>query len=98
MTNDQFLEADLAADIAAVVADHDVRQTLTNEMVINEALAYFMTALNDHIAARIRYERDGPRYAGENEPRQTNIERAFKIAVGNIAEVSCARLREPRTV
>ena len=71
---------------------------MPDEIIINEALEYFMTALNDHIAARVRYERDGPRYAGENEPRQTHIERAFKIAVGTIADVSCARSREPRTV
>ena len=41
----------------------------------------FMTALNDHIAARVKYDRDGPRYAGENPPAQDDVSAAFTAAV-----------------
>ncbi len=41
----------------------------------------FCRALDDYITARVRYDRDGPRYAGENPPDESGISRAFTEAV-----------------
>jgi hypothetical protein len=46
----------------------------------------FMNALNDHISARIRYDRDGGRYRGDNPPNDDDIQTAFVNAVAAVAQ------------
>jgi hypothetical protein len=46
----------------------------------------FMHALNDHISARIRYDRDGGRYRGDNPPDDDDIQTAFVNAVAAVAQ------------
>lgn len=47
----------------------------------DDAMCDFMSELNDHISARVCYDRDGPRYAGENPPDQASISTALNLAV-----------------
>lgn len=42
-------------------------------IVAQDAVNDFLRDLNDHITARVRYDRDGARYAGENPPDQNDI-------------------------
>ena len=51
------------------------------EVAMLDAISDFMAALNDHIDARVHYERDGPRYAGDNPPDQSEIESALRKSV-----------------
>jgi hypothetical protein len=51
------------------------------QIAAKDAVYDLMRELNDHIAARIRYERDGPRYAGENEPNQDDVQGALIDAI-----------------
>ena len=46
----------------------------------------FMNALNDHISARIRYDRDGGRYRGDNPPNDDDIQKAFVEAIVSVAQ------------
>jgi hypothetical protein len=59
---------------------------MTDDLKIaaSDAVYNFMSALNDHISARVRYDRDGPRYAGDNPPDQDDVTSAFIDAVAAI--------------
>lgn len=48
----------------------------------------FIAALEEHITARVRYDRDGPRHAGENPPEQGEISLAFVRAVSEIVKAN----------
>lgn len=55
-----------------------------------ESVDDFLRALNDHITARVRYDRDGARYAGENPPDEDEIAKAFMNAVADVVRATVA--------
>ena len=60
------------------------------DIAAQDAVYDFMTALNDHIANRVHYDTNGPRYAGENPPDQTEIQKAFMAAIKAVVRNSFA--------
>ena len=61
-------------------------QTIDPAVVRADAAYDFMNALNDHISARIRYDRDGGRYRGDNPPNDDDIQKAFVEAIAAVAQ------------
>ena len=49
--------------------------------VSDNAVDDLIRAMNDHIEARVHYDRDGPRYAGESPPDQDGLAEALSTAI-----------------
>ena len=64
----------------------DIDQTIDLASRRADAAYDFMNALNDHISARIRYDRDGGRYRGDNPPNDDDIQKAFVEAIVSVAQ------------
>jgi len=58
------------------------------EIATANAVYDFMRTLNDYITNRVKYDRDGPKYAGENPPDDTEITNAFCAAVQAVVKGS----------
>ena len=57
-----------------------------------DAADAFAWALNEHITKRVEYDRDGPRYAGENPPLHEDLVDAFAVAVASIVRLKMANM------
>ena len=67
-------------------------QDLTDaiQTAAQDAMSDFLRDLNDHISARVRYDRDGARYAGENEPEQLDIACSLHTAIVSAVRAALA--------
>jgi hypothetical protein len=61
-----------------------------------DAVADLFRALDDHISARIYYDRDGPRHRGDNPPSSDDVQNAFTDAIVAIAATLSVQLAAPR--
>lgn len=51
------------------------------KIVSDNAVDDLIRAMNDHIYARVHYDRDGPSYAGENPPNEDQLAQALSTAI-----------------